>query len=419
MVDDLNKDNTDPVVIGDTSVNILLYADDIVLLSQSKEGLQNSLNILHDFCYSWKLKVNTDKSKIMVFNSNGKTYLNQFTYNNVDLETVANYCYLGMVLKFNGNFNLAINTLMEKARKAYFKIKKTIGLNNPCRLLEKLFDSLVTPILTYGSEVWGVDSTFKDSDPFEKLHIKFIKEILGIHCKASNDGCRAELNRTPLKSKILFSIFNFMNHIISSKNTLVYDIYIKSRETNPWVKKVKNLLNGLGHSYIINNINSIKLNLNTIKQRIHDQCLQTQNANICDSQKLNFFQSVYNMGQRPPYVDVLNNRCDRAAICKIRISAHPLMIERGRHLNIPRTERYCLLCKSNQIEDEKHFLLHCKKFNTQRNIFNEKISNILENASYKNANNKISFLFNNKSYSILRLTSSFISNCLNIRKDLL
>jgi hypothetical protein len=99
---------------------------------------------------------------------------------------------------------------------------------------------------------------------------------------------------------------------------------------------------------------------------------------------------------------------------KIRISAHPLMIEQGRHLNIPRTERYCLLCKSNQIEDEKHFLLHCKKFNTQRNIFNEKISNILENA-----NNKISFLFNNKLHSILRLTSSFISNCLNIRKDLL
>jgi hypothetical protein len=49
----------------------------------------------------------------------------------------------------------------------------------------------------------------------------------------------------------------------------------------------------------------------------------------------------------------------------------------------------------------------------------EKISNILENASYKNANNKISFLFNNKSYSILGLTSPFISNCLNIRKDLL
>ena len=79
---------------------------------------------------------------------------------------------------------------MEKARKAYFKIKKTIGLDNPCKLLEKLFDSLVAPILLYCSEIWGITSTFKDTDPYEKLHIKFIKEILGVHCKASNDACR-------------------------------------------------------------------------------------------------------------------------------------------------------------------------------------------------------------------------------------
>jgi hypothetical protein len=49
-------------------------------------------------------------------------------------------------------------------------------------------------------------------------------------------------------------------------------------------------------------------------------------------------------------------------------------------VNLRIAERYCLLYKSNQIEDEKHFLLHCKKINTQRNIFNENISNILENA---------------------------------------
>ena len=74
-----------------------------------------------------------------------------------------------------------------------------------------------------------------------------------------------------------------MNHIISSKNTLVYDIHIKSRETNPWVKKVKNLLNGQGHSYIIININSIiKLNLNTIKQRIQiNFCKHKMHVCVC------------------------------------------------------------------------------------------------------------------------------------------
>jgi hypothetical protein len=60
------------------------------------------------------------------------------------------------MLKCNGNFNVAVYLLIENARKAYFKIKKTIELNNPCKLLEKIFDSLVTPILLYCSEVWGV-----------------------------------------------------------------------------------------------------------------------------------------------------------------------------------------------------------------------------------------------------------------------
>jgi hypothetical protein len=46
------------------------------------------------------------------------------------------------MLKCNGNFNVAVSLLMEKTRKIYFKIKKTIGLNNPCKLLEKLLDSL-------------------------------------------------------------------------------------------------------------------------------------------------------------------------------------------------------------------------------------------------------------------------------------
>ena len=270
LVGNLDNKHTDPVAIGDTSLNILLYADDIVLLSESKEGLQKSLDILHEYCSTWKLQVNTDKSKIMIFNSNGKTLLNHFTYDNAYLETVTNYCYLGIVLKYNGNFCLAVNSLMEKARKAYYKIKKTIGLNNPCRLLEKLFDCLVTPILTYCSEIWGVDSHFKDSDPFEKLHVKFIKDILGVHCKASNDGCRAELNRIPLKNKILYSIFNYLNHIVSSENSLAYDIFTKSVDSNPWVIKVKSLLNELGMSYIINNFNYVKGNLNSIKQKIND-----------------------------------------------------------------------------------------------------------------------------------------------------
>ena len=60
---------------------------------------------------------------------------------------------------------------MEKAKEHILKIKKLIGLNNPCKLLEKLFDTLILPIITYCSEIWGIFSNFKDNEPFEKLHL--------------------------------------------------------------------------------------------------------------------------------------------------------------------------------------------------------------------------------------------------------
>ena len=394
----------------------MLYADDIVLLSESQTGLQKCLNQLNSFCDIWKLEVNTDKSKVIVFNSNGKTYKNTFIYNNSIIETVTQYNYLGITLKYNGNFNVAINALIEKARKAYFKIKKNVGINNPCRLLEKLYDSLVSPILLYCSEIWGTDLISKDTDPIEKFHLKFIKEILGVNCKASNDACRAELARFPLKYKIKYSVIGFLAHILSDENTLVFEIYNSTKKSNPWIKSTENILNLLGYSYLLNNQILLKPSLLQIKQRIIDQCAQEQYSNIKNSQKLEFFLSVYRMGKRPHYVDKLINITDRSMLCKIRISAHQLMIEKGRHLNIPKNNRLCPLCDSN-IEDEDHFLFKCNDYKTQRTIFENKIIN--HHKLYKKISNKdkVNIMMNSNSIQILKMSSNFISNCLEFRKN--
>jgi hypothetical protein len=124
IVDDLEKANTDPVIVGDVQVNSLLYADNIILLSSTQEGLQNSLNVISNFCSSWKLDVNQEKSKTMIFNSNGKTYMNSFNLKEKHLETVKSYCYLGVTIKYTDNLSISSKLLIEKGRKAWFKIKK-------------------------------------------------------------------------------------------------------------------------------------------------------------------------------------------------------------------------------------------------------------------------------------------------------
>ncbi|XP_063418062.1 uncharacterized protein LOC134700624 [Mytilus trossulus] len=408
----------EPVRVGDLSVNCLLYADDIVLLSESKTGLQASLNTLSTYCSNWKLQVNVQKSKVLVFNSNGKTYLNEFFYNDNVIQTVSKYCYLGIMLKCNGNFNLAVSLLMEKARKACFKIKKTIGLDNPCKLLEKLFDSLVSPILLYCSEIWGVFDNSGDNSILEKFHMKFIKEILGVHCKAINAACRAELCRLPLCSKISFSCIKFYDHILRSENALISKVFLATEKNNPWTKKLYSIFNNLGFSNLAGGNFSIKQYLPSIKQRVIDQCTQDQSSKIHDSSKLKFYQQFHNSKQRSSYVDVLSNRLERSSLCKIRLSAHNLAIEKGRYLGLATDERVCNVCKSGEVEDENHFLLKCEFFSNYRFNFKNKILNILPTCCSENQLN-INSCINSNSLKVLKVTSSYIHKCLMYRNEIL
>ena len=145
MVKEFDGSITDPVKIGDVSYNTLLYADHIVLISESKDGLQNCFNTLSDYCTAKQLEMKTYKYKIFVFNSNVNSFLNAFIYNGINLQTVKQYCYLGITLSYNGNLNTAITLLAEKSRKAYLRIKKSVGLNNPVTFLKNFLILLLSP----------------------------------------------------------------------------------------------------------------------------------------------------------------------------------------------------------------------------------------------------------------------------------
>lgn len=46
---------------------VLLYADDTVVLAESPVELQQALDAMYQYCNLWKLNVNTDKTKIVIF----------------------------------------------------------------------------------------------------------------------------------------------------------------------------------------------------------------------------------------------------------------------------------------------------------------------------------------------------------------
>jgi hypothetical protein len=66
------------------------------------------------------------------------------------------------------------------------------------------------------------------------------------------------------------------------------------------------------------------------------------------------------------YLSVIGNFHHRRCLTKLRISAHRLHIETGRHQGIPPHQRLCGQCDSGEVEDDIHFLLCCSKFREER-----------------------------------------------------
>jgi hypothetical protein len=75
---------------------ILLFADDVALISDTPGGLQTQFNLLKTCCEKLKLSVNKEKTKVVVFRNGGP--LNKYekwVYDGEKLEVVNSYCYLG------------------------------------------------------------------------------------------------------------------------------------------------------------------------------------------------------------------------------------------------------------------------------------------------------------------------------------
>ena len=100
---------SDPSVLQKgTTINSLVYADDLIILSRSKSGLQNCLNQPHEWCNEWLMEVNIKKTKIIILQKHNSKLPNlNFYIRNKNIDIVKEYTYLGLKLVPNSKFKVA------------------------------------------------------------------------------------------------------------------------------------------------------------------------------------------------------------------------------------------------------------------------------------------------------------------------
>ena len=110
--------------------------------------------------------------------------------------------------------------------------------------------------------------------------------------------------------------------------------------------------------------------------------------------KLDTYFSVKKEFNTEPYLNLEKFHL-RKAICKLRLSAHNLLIEAGRYVkprSLPRSERICKHCDLKCIENEFHFLSQCPLYETERTMLYNQINHLNNNFTSLSDNDKAEWL---------------------------
>ena len=176
-----------------------MYADDLLILTETEHGLISCLHKLKRYSDKWGLTISKKKTKIMIFNKVRKFEKLTLKMGNLTIKSCYEYNYLGTTFQPGNTFKKARIVLVKKARKSMFAFLKHVNIHNGAQpKTMKLFNSLVTPILLYNwnlgayvkpNQLWSatifLKSLFDDNLAHEILQIRYGKIALGVHKRIS------------------------------------------------------------------------------------------------------------------------------------------------------------------------------------------------------------------------------------------
>ena len=284
----------------------------------------------------------------------------------------------------------------------------------------KLFDTMVQPILTYGGELWGLfrwrkcefeclmNSLLSNDHAFEKVHIKFCKQSLGVDRQTPDLLARAELGRFPIFDVIIKKCYNYWQHILSQDNqswlikALQCSVNMDRCGIMNYYSRFKSLLAILGqNSKIYVSSKSVvqketkliseayrSLFVNRFFKIIEDK-VNNQNPG-----KFLIYSQVKSNYYRENYLDNIHNYKLRKHITGLRCASNILPVNYLRKKGVKRDERFCTMCNNNDIGTEIHTIMKCPNVTLEflRREFFEKLYLISPQISKLNIEQKFYYV---------------------------
>ena len=371
-----------------------MYADDIALITPSKETTQAALNLLQEWTVQWHMSFNVSKCGCIHYSPLLSTF--NLTINNQPLPIVQHYKYLGIYFHKSTTFDFHFEKLSAKLLATSNQLipilkNRFIPTENQITIIkERLINKY-----NYAIETWGADPVIQN-----KLQIilnKSLRRIIGGHYTCSTWALLTELNIPHVKTSYKRGLLGLASRLFHSSqpiplwasNSTIPDAQLESfplaygqkllrqqellpltklplkKHRTKWFSKWKRQ-----HTFAIikhkatlpNAPKGLKKYLTFLEQ--HEHVKETP-------PKFSYINSIIKIPTDDPDItrDFIIRPMAINAIIKIRTFNYPFMPILKHRYPPNKLSNKCLLCSLNQTESLHHILTQCTAYdNLQRHF---------------------------------------------------
>ena len=415
-------------------INGMLFADDFVGISDTKENLQRLIDVVYNFCNRWRLRANVNKSAVMVFSRN--IVNGDWMWGERKLPNVSSYTYLGIDFSYNGAWDLHIKKVLDTGKRRVNQLHSIISnrdINLSARRLILL--SVVRPSVEYGSEIW--EGNKAKISALESIILKGAKKILGCSSKTCNEAVRGDMGLETLKSRrdraklkwwyklVTMSEDRYAKQLFSQKWNIKPR---RGRQRKMWSSMVDDIFTSLGIDKgewleaLKKEESSLAAFMACVKDEVSERECREFEEGLNSKVKLALYKTFGKCVEFKKYLHGISDVGVRL-LFKFRSGTHGLNEELGRHRGREGRSQ-CTLC-GDECESVAHVLWDCPAYDMIRISFMEKLSDLLgvkfsEFLSLNSAE-KTSFvlgseLWEDNFHSLLSLVKSYVVDVWELRK---
>ena len=241
---------------------------------------QEYLNKVDEWTDSKKMKLNTKKTKCMIFNpTRKKQFTTNLTLKGDPVEVVDRYKSLGIILSSDLKWNLNTEKIVKSANMRMKILHTAAKFTSNISDLKIIYNQYIRSVLEYGSNVWHSGLTISNQNDIERLQRSAVKIILKDNYQSYKEGLKF-LNMDSLIHRREKMLLSFSKKCLKIENM---KMLFPKKNTRDTINKSKFIVNKCKSERYKNsavptmqkllNVNDVKVkNIDCTKRTVHKWC---------------------------------------------------------------------------------------------------------------------------------------------------